>query len=54
MSYLNKLYAIRFGQRIGRIEHGNFEPDPSFGVHFTHSNLPAIDIGKDQLAPFMR
>jgi hypothetical protein len=51
---LTRLYAIRFGMRIGRIEHATFEPQAPLGVHFVHSKLKRIDILPEMLHDFLR
>lgn len=51
---LTRLYAIRFGMRIGRIENTTFEPLAPFGVHFVHSKLKRVDISPEILHDFLR
>lgn len=51
---LTRLYAIRFGMRIGRIEHATFEPQAPFGVHFVHSKLMRVDMLPEMLHDFLR
>lgn len=51
---LARLYAIRFGMRIGRIENNAFEPQAPLGVHFEHAKLKRVDISPEMLRDFLR
>jgi NOL1/NOP2/fmu family ribosome biogenesis protein len=51
---LTRLYAIRFGLRIGRIEGNIFEPQAPLGVHFVHKNLQKIELTPEMLQDFLR
>jgi NOL1/NOP2/fmu family ribosome biogenesis protein len=51
---LDRVYAIRFGMRIGRIEGNVFEPQAPLGVHFVHRNLSKIELKPDMLRDFLR